>query len=389
MRARYLAAIGLIAGAGCRDPETAGTNGTSPPRPPATTEASPSSSSAATAPTPPAPPSSSPTAPPVASAPATPPVAPSATSPEPVEAAPDPPDARTIKVLSSSFTAGASTWDVTYSGGGAPGVAEPSWCNRHTARCQVPSAPGAGALGCAPTLTIPCGCTPGTYCKPDARCGAPLAESISRGERGKSARACCYAMPSHCVAPWQGRVLRDEGGARVGSGDDAVATEHAAAFAFRVAAEELRLVGAPDALVAGALAAERDEVRHARDLAALGDGVIPVDVAPRAPRRRPLAELAVETFFDACCAETLGAVVAWEHALHAPDPTTGAVHAAIAADEERHAELAWATLRWLVAEGGDPVREAVRRATSGVAWTSAAEPVRAIVEPCLRAALAA
>jgi hypothetical protein len=38
--------------------------------------------------------------------------------------------------------------------------------------------------------------------------------------------------------------------------------------------------------------------------------------------------------------------------------------AIIVADEARHAELAWSTLRWALAQGGEPVRERLERVFS-------------------------
>jgi len=64
------------------------------------------------------------------------------------------------------------------------------------------------------------------------------------------------------------------------------------------------------------------------------------------PRRRSLAALARENAVEGCVRETFGAMVATWQATHAADPDVRKCMVAIAADETRHAALAWAIAGW-------------------------------------------
>src|SRR5262249_36008239 len=75
-----------------------------------------------------------------------------------------------------------------------------------------------------------------------------------------------------------------------------------------------------------------------------------------------LLSLAVATAAEGCVDETIHAVLAEERALRATDPAVRAALETIAADEARHAELAWRTVAWAVREGGGDVLDAVERA---------------------------
>ncbi len=72
-----------------------------------------------------------------------------------------------------------------------------------------------------------------------------------------------------------------------------------------------------------------------------------------------LARLAVSTLKEGCIGETVAAVIAAEQLARATDPAVRAALAGIAADEARHAELAWRTVAWAMDTGGPAVREAV------------------------------
>jgi len=170
-------------------------------------------------------------------------------------------------------------------------------------------------------------------------------------ERATTPTQCCYTWQQPCPG---GRPLCVEGDVIVAAairrddwrtgraGDDPArwlreaASEHASIASFARASLQLLALGAPPELVAGAHAAALDEIEHARlcyGLAssdeAWGPGplpIAPIDASPRA--------VALETFLGGCVNETIAA-------LEAADPR-------IAADEARHAELAWRTLAWLV-----------------------------------------
>lgn len=155
---------------------------------------------------------------------------------------------------------------------------------------------------------------------------------------------------------------------------EAAALEHASVAEFARVALGLMAVGAPLSLVARANAAAVDEVRHAvlffslaSELAgeALGPGELALGRAGPAPGER--LELFRRTVEDGCVGETIAALEARAAAIEAASagvlsPGVCASLAALADDEARHAELAYATAAWLV----DAARGAERTAMSSV-----------------------
>ncbi len=149
---------------------------------------------------------------------------------------------------------------------------------------------------------------------------------------------------------------------------DALA-EHASVASFSRFSLALLAVGAPGDLLHLAHGAALDEVRHAQLCFALASAYAG---EPLAPGRFPageamevgasLAALAVSTVREGCIGETVAAVLAAEQLARATDPAVRAALAEIAADEARHAELAWRTVAWAVETGGCEVRTAVSRA---------------------------
>jgi hypothetical protein len=135
--------------------------------------------------------------------------------------------------------------------------------------------------------------------------------------------------------------------------------------AFLQLAAELSRQQAPAGLIRGALAAAGDEARHARGCALLASRhlrqcVQPAlpDVAPRrsCTGRAGLEQLALESWIDGCLAEGVAAAHAARAAAQSGDPEARALQLRVAADERRHAELAWSILEWTLQRGGDPVR---------------------------------
>jgi hypothetical protein len=149
--------------------------------------------------------------------------------------------------------------------------------------------------------------------------------------------------------------------------------EAASVPAFRALAAELAAAGAPDALVARALGAAREELGHAAACGAIAAKVGAASVTltlPAVPARDAAADratwtrIALESWTDGCLGE--GAAAAWTAAAArrargvsidglALAPAAGT----IAADEARHGALAWDVLAWACAVGGDDVRHAV------------------------------
>lgn len=138
--------------------------------------------------------------------------------------------------------------------------------------------------------------------------------------------------------------------------------------AFLALARDLRAIGAPASLVAQALAAARDEVRHTALCSELASSFAgwtlePVLLAPPAnrdvDRSGALLRMALESWHDGCLGEGAAAARARRALAGASDSAAQAALAVIAADEARHAELGWRVLAHCLSEGGRPVREAL------------------------------
>ncbi len=142
--------------------------------------------------------------------------------------------------------------------------------------------------------------------------------------------------------------------------------EHASIASFAKFALDLTAHGAPADLLIAAHAAAADEVRHARrcfSLAAThgGEAVAPGPIefpGGRVEIAADLASLVTDVVREGCIGETLAAVQAAEQLATTRDRATAQVLAGIVEDETRHAELAWRTVRWAVALGGEPVARA-------------------------------
>lgn len=210
--------------------------------------------------------------------------------------------------------------------------------------------------------------------------------------------ACCYAVPRRYeLRPVRGRPARVGGQARlpeVGAGAgwrapglrpevdalpralrdrlsaawlEAAREEHASIASFANLSLRLLALGAPPELVADAHAAALDEIRHARlafELASAyaGAPLAPVrfDDAARMSAAGDLASLAIETLLDGCLNETVAAVAAADAADAAADPAIAGALREIAADEARHAELAWRIVAWCVRTAGAGLLAALR-----------------------------
>jgi hypothetical protein len=150
--------------------------------------------------------------------------------------------------------------------------------------------------------------------------------------------------------------------------------EHASIAAFSRLSLALLACGAPADLVRATHEAALDEVRHAQLSFSLASAYRGAPTAPAAlplpealPLGADLVELAVSTALEGAVGETLAAVLAAEQASVATDPAVRAALLGIAADEGRHAELAWRVVAFAVAEGGERVRAAVASAFASAA----------------------
>ncbi|WP_437588256.1 hypothetical protein [Sorangium sp. So ce1000] len=145
--------------------------------------------------------------------------------------------------------------------------------------------------------------------------------------------------------------------------------EHASVASFGRFALALMALGAPPQLLEAAHRAALDEVRHARlalaiasDYAGEPVGVGPLPLHGALDDIGSLEALAVATVVEGCVGETLSAIEAEVAAQAAQPPAVRMALQAIARDEARHAELAWAFVRWALATGGARLRERVAAA---------------------------
>jgi hypothetical protein len=138
--------------------------------------------------------------------------------------------------------------------------------------------------------------------------------------------------------------------------------------AFLQLARELERHDAPQVLVTRALAAAADELHHAKLCADLATGYLQRPVAPvwpNVPPRAALAgsdgvvQLAVESWIDGCVMEGIAAAQAAYAARECSDRTAQPAQRVIAADEQRHAELAWSILEWALRRGGEAAHAAL------------------------------
>jgi hypothetical protein len=151
--------------------------------------------------------------------------------------------------------------------------------------------------------------------------------------------------------------------------------EAVSVHAFERLERELEAHGAPRSLLLEAQRARRDEERHTAMTALLARhrGALPrMPEPPRTPEReRSLLEIAVENAVEGCVRETYGAAQGLIEATASDDATMRRVMRSIAADECRHAELAWAVHAWamprLTLEERRTVQEAMDDAIAEIA----------------------
>jgi hypothetical protein len=132
------------------------------------------------------------------------------------------------------------------------------------------------------------------------------------------------------------------------------ALEHASIGSFARFSLQLLALGAPPALLVDAQRAALDEIEHAQTAYAIashfagravGPGPLPDAGAAIPTDRASFVRALVE---EACVGETIGAAEAGALAEVAGCASLAHVHRTIADDEQRHAELAWKTLAWVV-----------------------------------------
>lgn len=139
--------------------------------------------------------------------------------------------------------------------------------------------------------------------------------------------------------------------------------EAASVAAFEQLAALLTGWGAPTELVDRCRVAAREETRHAALLAALAArGGVTVTQPEQAPIAASRLAIAAHNAAEGCVFEAWAAVRAAWVAARASDPAVRAAYLPIAADEARHADLAWNLHTWLMGQLDEPSRAMVSAA---------------------------
>lgn len=185
--------------------------------------------------------------------------------------------------------------------------------------------------------------------------------------------------PALALGPAAARTARLDSATRAalaGAWLDSARAECGSIPAFLALARDLAAVGAPASLVARALAALGDEVRHTARCSAIASALagwrlrpalLPPPAARDADRRAALVRMALEAWHDGCLGEGAAAARARRSLAGASDAGVRAALFEIARDEAQHAELGWRVLAYCLTEGGRAVREAVGDAMTGPA----------------------
>jgi hypothetical protein len=149
--------------------------------------------------------------------------------------------------------------------------------------------------------------------------------------------------------------------------------EHASIAAFSRFALELLSLGAPSALVEATHAAIRDETVHARDAFALASayGGAPVgpgsfDATTASLAGRSGEDIVLTAILEGCVGETVAAAEAAEALSRATDRAVREALTKVAADEARHATLAWQFVKWVIDENPGGLRAAALLGLNGV-----------------------
>lgn len=126
--------------------------------------------------------------------------------------------------------------------------------------------------------------------------------------------------------------------------------EEASVTAFEVLARELAAHGAPDDLIADAIAAQKLEVRHAAMMGALARarGGVPRARARAQHPVRSLEDVAQDNAVEGCVRETYAALIGLHQAAFAADEALRCAMVRIAAEEARHAALAHRIHAWIM-----------------------------------------
>jgi hypothetical protein len=149
--------------------------------------------------------------------------------------------------------------------------------------------------------------------------------------------------------------------------------------AFERLERELAAHGGSADLLRDARRARRDEQRHTAMMTRLAQregGCVRRPDAPEPAPVRSLVAIAIENAVEGCVRESYGAVVGLIEAETAVDASVRRTMRSIAADECRHAELAWAVHAWAAPQLSPAEKEDVERAMRGAIEEIAAREPR-------------
>merc|ERR1719367_2002722 len=129
--------------------------------------------------------------------------------------------------------------------------------------------------------------------------------------------------------------------------------EHASVASFARHTLQLMSLGAPSELLKASQAASIDEIKHAKMCYSFASIFLDTDIVPESLNvDGSLGDLDLESIVksvirEGCIEETLASIEAHYRAHHATDHEVKQVLNEIAADETRHAQLAWDTISWI------------------------------------------
>jgi uncharacterized protein (TIGR02996 family) len=178
-----------------------------------------------------------------------------------------------------------------------------------------------------------------------------------------------------CAGSHASGIVDADPGARRAAAEawaQAAREEHASIAAFSGLSLQLLALGAPPALLEACHAAALDEIRHAQrsfEIASsfAGRPLAPSPFAGAARVGGPTTprELARDTLLDGCINEAAAAREA-RSAARAAAPWLAPILAGVAADEERHAQLAWDIVAWCARVAGPELLDELARALATV-----------------------
>lgn len=244
------------------------------------------------------------------------------------------------------------------------------------------------------------GCfTPDDECRTDEDCD--VGECVPGGSSDGAGWG-CYVSEATCGRPFvvEGQVRRAETTARgdwvmtqgltstisasmrevlATHWETAGAMEHASVASFAQFAMDLMALGAPPQLLVDASQAMRDEVDHAQRCYALASryrghnvGPGPLDTSHPRTEQIDLEAFAEAVIVEGCIGETLAAIEAGHAARVSTDVAVKRALEVIAVDEERHAQLGWKTLQWILGEATPTQRERIE----AILWRAIAHAER-------------